>query len=135
MPLLYQDSVVQTAFAEITGNTTTTATTYSGSLLSITVSTGANPVIVYFSAAPGNTSATIWVEFQLLLDGVAKRGCATFTTSSGNGNSGEIIYKTAALAAGSHTFTIQWKVGGGTGSINPTLGTDHATLFLEEVTV
>lgn len=139
MPLFYQDSILQTAFTEITVNTSTSATTYSGSLLSLSVTTGANSVILYLSVSCGNSAATQWTEFQLLQDGVAKRGIAVFSTSSGNGNSGELIYKTSPLTAGAHTFTVQWHIGtfaGGTGTVNPaTLVVDHATLYLEEVTV
>lgn len=137
MPLLYQGGCLQTAFTEITVNTTTSATTYSGSLLSLTITTGANPVIAHFTASCGNSAATQWAEFRLLQDGTPLRGIAMFSTSSGNGNSGALVYKTDPLTEGSHTFVIQWRMGiTGNASINPvTLVVDHCSLYLEEVNV
>lgn len=138
MPLFYQDGIIQTDFIEVTVNTATTSTTFVN-LLTRTITTGDNPVIVRFSASCGNTSATQWTEFRLVIDSVATTGFAIFSTSSGNGNSGALVHKTAALTPGAHTFNIDWHIGtfvGGNATINPTtVNTDHAVLILEEVTV
>lgn len=136
MPLLYPDSILQTAFTELTANATTTATGYSGSLLSVTITTGANPVIIHFSVSCQHSSSNQRNDFRLLVDGVARRGVSVFSPSNLNGNSGALVYKTTALSAGSHTVTIQWRVAAGTGQI-PVTSTvvDHACLFVEEVTV
>lgn len=140
MPLYFADGVIQSAFTEISSNVSTTSTTYVN-LMSLSINTSGNTwVIVQFSVSCADSAATQWTEFQLLLDGVTtSRGIAVFSTSSGNGNSGALVYRTGQLAAGSHTFAIQWHIGtfaGGSGTISPTtVTTDHAILVLEEVSV
>jgi len=137
MPVLYQEGIRQTAYTEITTSTTTTSTTYVD-LLSLTITTGANSVIAHFSASNANSADTQWTEFQLVLDGTPLRGIAYESVSSGNGDSGSIVYKTSVLTAGSHTFTIQWHIGpfsGGNANLDPSSSIGHASFYLEEVTV
>lgn len=136
MPLHYQDAILQTAYTEISANTTTSATGTPAPLMNLTMTTGANPVIVYFSASCGNSASNAWTEFRLVLDGSPVRGIAVFSVSSGNGNSGTLVYKTSVLPPGLHTFAIEWRVGSGSGTAYIYASSQgNASLYLEEVTV
>jgi hypothetical protein len=137
MPLIYQERLVQTAFTEISATTSTTSTTMVD-LLTLTITTGANPVIAYCSMGSEQSATNGWVEVRLTIDGtVVGAGMAYHSVSSGNGNSGSFMYKSSPLTPGSHTFKIQYLAGaavGGTVSITPSNTWNHATLYLEEVT-
>lgn len=131
--------LVQTAFAELTSDTTTTSTSFVD-LLTITVTTGANPVILHFSVSANNNSGFFQHQqyFQLLVDGSATRGCSMRSVNSNHAASGGLVYKTSALTAGSHTFKIQWRTDSGlaTAQIRPaSQPNEHASFILEEVTV
>jgi len=137
MPLFYQESVVQTAFAEITTTTSTTSLTHVD-LLTLTITTGANPLLIYVSMSSENSAANGWVEAQLIVSGVVSAGTAYHSTSSGFGNTGSIVWKTPPLTAGSQLIRLQWHVGaliGGSATITPSNGVNHATLYVQEVTV
>jgi hypothetical protein len=136
MPLAYQIDIPQTAYTQITSDTTTGSATYV-TLLTMSVTTGANPVIVEFvSAADCSSVGNQTINFRLSIDGSVIRGSAIRTEGSTDTYSTAIIYKSAALTAGSHTFLIEWSVSGGTGRIRPTtVPDDHASLAVHEVTV
>jgi hypothetical protein len=135
MPIMYQDCLIQVASTEITSDITTTSTTFID-LMTLTVTIGANPVILDFSVSCNNTGMFNQCDFQLLVDGGITRGITVYTSTSENASSGAILYKTSALTAGSHTFKIQWRVDAGTGQVRPvTTAVEHAILILEEVTV
>jgi hypothetical protein len=131
--LVERPQIIQTAFTEITVDTTTTSTSFTD-LLSLTIVTDNNPVICHFSASADNTGVQD-VDFQLVIDGVAQRGCALRVIAAGFGTSAELVDKSAALSIGSHTIKIQWQVSGNTGQIRPATNIDeHASLLVEEVT-
>jgi hypothetical protein len=137
VPLVDPVKLVQTAFTELTSNTTTTSGTFVD-LLTLTITTGANAVLVHFSVSVNNNDlfAQQQQQFQLLVDGVATRGCSVRSINSNHANSGGLVYKTGVLTAGSHTFKIQWLTGGSTAQIRPVAtATEHASLILKEVTV
>ncbi len=137
MPLVDPVKLVQTAFTELTSNTTTTSGTFVN-LLTLTITTGANAVIVHFSVSVNNSDIFFQQQqqFQLLVDGVATRGCGVRTVNSNHALAGGLVYKTSVLSAGSHTFTIQWLTSGSTAQIRPaSTSTEHASLILKEVTV
>jgi len=139
MALVNTTRLVQTAFTELTSDTTTTSTSFVD-LLTITVTTGANAVILHFSVAANNSSifAQHQQYFRLLVDGAATRGCSMRSVNTNHAASGGIVYKTSVLTAGSHTFKIQWRTNSAlaTAQIRPASEpTEHASLILEEVTV
>jgi hypothetical protein len=136
VPLYDADRLIQTASTELTVDTSTTSTTYVD-LMSVTITTGTNSVIIQFSSSCTTNVSGDWCEFQLLIDGVITRGLAIWTDTAGVADSGALVYKSSVLSAGSHTFNIQWHVGtAGTAQIRPvTTVLEHATLYVEEVTV
>jgi len=129
------ERLVQTAFTEVTSDTTTTSTTFVD-LLSITITTGTNNLLIYVSHSFGNTSAFgAQVFVRLVLDGAAVRGAAD-QASSTFASSGAIASK-KAVTAGSHTIKVQWRVGGSTGQCRPVAAPDseHCALLVIEESV
>lgn len=127
--------LVQTAFAEITTDTTTTSTSFVD-LLTITLTTATNNLLIYVSHSFGNTSAFgAQVFVRLLLDGAAIRGAGD-QASSTFASSGAIITK-EAVTAGSHTIKVQWRVGSNTGQCRPVAAPDseHCSLLVIEESV
>jgi len=131
--------LVQTAFAEISANQTTTSTTFAD-FLTITLVTGGNStLLVYFDASFSSSSDNDGGKFQIVIDGTAYRGTASGGAKSSNGDmqACSLSYRSAQLAPGSHTVKIQWaSINGATLTINPvTTILSHASLLVEEVTV
>lgn len=125
---------IQTTFDEISVNTTTTSTTFVD-LLTRVISTGANNVLIHFSAGFSAADQET-VFFRVTIDGVAQRGAAQTVRNGLRQGSVAIVLKRAVTAA-SHTIKIQWRVTAGTGSVQPVLSPDaeHASLLISEVTV
>ena len=95
---------------------TTTCTTWMGTDLSITATTAAGPVLLLFSGSCWSDGPSNAVRFVFSIDG-------TEVTPSGADNVHKNLEGTfpvsaqwlAQVSAGEHTFTVRWKVSGGTG--------------------
>lgn len=112
--MLYsQPALVQTAFAEISANVSTTSTSYVDlSPLTLTITTDANPIEVHFSLCAEVVSASADLGFQLLIDDavvMGTRGRISASGSPGYTSCPSMRYKSGRLTAGSHTVKIQWK--------------------------
>lgn len=125
--------IVQSVFSRLSVDTTTTSTSFVD-FMTLNVNTGQNALCVFFSASGNNTTSGARVHFQLLVDGVIRRGSDFFCVSTTNGGCAALVYKTFNLSDGAHVIKIQWSVTAGTGSVNASSGTsDHASLIVYEV--
>jgi len=123
--------IVQQTFDEITADTTTTSLTFV-TLLTRTLTTGANKLNIHFTCAGSNSSNNTAVHFEIQIDGVSIRGSALVASSAAT-QSTSIVYSTTVTAA-SHTIDIKWKVPGGTGRVRPvTTVIEHASLLIQEI--
>jgi len=103
----------------VNGDATLTATF--ATLISRTIVTGANPVLVVVSGAGVNSSAAALVSFDLLVDGVSVGGTAGVTrldTGLANADfSFSYAFLSQSLTAASHSFSFQGKQSGGVTTI------------------
>jgi hypothetical protein len=130
--------VVQTDSARITTDVNTTSATYVdiSPSLEVTITTGANPVIISLTMSMSATGANRIAGAQILVDGTPEAGANEELRTSGVSSSLGIRVKTAALTAASHTFKVQWKTSGGTLRVNGATAAadEHGSLLVEEVT-
>lgn len=124
----------QAVFAEISTNTTTTSTTFTN-LLSQNITTQAGFLLINLTISASNASANRTINFQILVDGVVKRGLSVRVSASGVAESGALVLKVPVTAA-SHTVLVQWSVLSSTGQIRPTTTvTEHCSLLIQEVAI
>ena len=131
----HSQELVQTQMVEVILDTTTASATFVD-LLSLTLTTGANSIIVQATFAAGNTNANIDEFFRVVIDGVAVRGAGIRVITSSGASSGAISCKRAVTAA-AHTVKLQWRTSNNTARIRPVTAPDaeHACLIVSEVTV
>jgi hypothetical protein len=138
MALSEPPSLLQTAFSEITVDTTTNSTSYID-LLTITITTsGGSTAVLYFTASFNNNTSltTLTQSFQFLVDGVAATSDTFLSFARPRDTSVGMVHETAVLSAASHTFKVQWKVSTLTGQIRPvTTIQNHASFLVKEMTV
>jgi len=111
------------ALKNLSATLTTTSTSFGdadATNLSLTITTVGGPVLIVFSGAVGNSGANT-TYLDITVDGT-RQGDTTIGITSALSGAGSIlpttiVFVTAALAAGSHTFKIQWRVTAGTGSL------------------
>lgn len=127
------ERLLQTTFAELTVDTTTTSGTPID-LLSQSIVTQDSVVLIHFSASANNNgAANRTISFLMLVDGITVEGSAIRTNQNGFGNSTSMVFKTR-LTAGPHTIKIQWFTNASTAQIRPASTSDeHACLIIEEV--
>lgn len=105
----------QTYIATASDNVSTTSTSYTDIAgMSLSIETGANPVLILFDASFVHSStAGQYFQVAIVIDGVVK--CAHIFEN--DGNSREMPYSIhwlENLSAGPHTIKMQWKVSAGT---------------------
>lgn len=116
-------------------NYTTTSTAFvsvDATNLALTITTAGGDALVAFSGAVSNNTAGQAVYFDVDLDGVRQAGndgINVLTSAAANsiGNAA-FAWLVTGLAAGSHTFKLQWKVSGGTGTLYAGAGTGGADI-------
>ena len=127
---------IQSAFADQGSDVTTTSTTWVD-LLSVTLTTGANFLIIMASFSATTALAANNVMFRLLVDGVAKRGASTMDTVS-FASSGA-IHGRYVVSAGEHTIKLQWQASSALSAarVRPAANpeSEHASLLVMEVRV
>lgn len=124
----------QTVFAEISTNTTTTSTTFTN-LLSQAITTQSGFLLINLTISASNSAANRTVSFQVLVDGVVRRGLSVRVSATGVAESGGLVLRVPVTAA-THTVAVQWSVSSSTGQIRPTTTvTEHCSLLLQEVAV
>ncbi len=102
------------------GNYTTTSTSMvsvDGTNMALTITTGARRCLVGFVGDIGNSAAGDFVELDIDIDGTLQgNGSLGMITQNSSGssawNNGSFTMLTAVLSAGSHTFTLKWRVNG-----------------------
>lgn len=137
MLLLADSNLIQTIFSEIKTDTSTTSTTYVSLMTTSITTTDLSKLIIQISTSCSTSVAGDWCEFELLIDGVVKRGFYVYSNVINGASSGGIVYRFGPLIAGAHTVQIQWHVGTtGTAQIRPvTTAVEHFSVLIEEVIV
>jgi len=101
--------------------------------ITVSITTGANKVIIWFTSLFETTSAGAVTGYRLLIDGVNQGG----GNLKPGGSSGLVasINKLAPVTAGLHVVKVQWRVSAGTLSCKPTTNPDtaHVSLIVAEV--
>ncbi len=136
MPLFSPPQLIQTAFSEISANTTTTSGSFVD-LLTVTLTTGPTRVEIYFTtSASNNAFGGASLQFQITIDGVAQRGCKLRGIALSTASCAAIFFRSAQLSIGSHTIKVQWLTDVGTAQIRPvTTIQEHGSLLVNEITV
>jgi hypothetical protein len=145
-------AVAQTVFVNVaTPGNPTNVTNVFADLLTLNITTGANPVILQATEAAelfptdGISPPVVGaIEFRLMIDGVALPGSlhTAFFSSDTDPyfvpSTGALVIKTPALTAAAHVIKLQWKcpLENLTASIDTTSGNggEHASLLAIEVT-
>jgi len=129
---------IQTAFVRITSDTTTTSTTFTDLTgVTLTLTTGACDLLIWFTFSASNSSANRAISFSVLFDGTSYMGAMVRPPGASIADSGAMVLRIPSVSAGSHTVKIQWKVSANTGQIRPVTGApleEHAALLVQEVT-
>jgi hypothetical protein len=98
-------------------NATTTGTSFADLLsMSITITTGAHSVELSFSCMAGNNGGNSTV-FDFTVDGTRVGDTLGSTGTNNATDSVSMRHVTTTLSAASHTFKVQWRVTGNTGTV------------------
>lgn len=107
--------------SDTSGDKTTVSTSFVDLAAGITITTGARRVMLVLSGSGSNGTVAKYIRFTFLVDGVNQGGTnyglwtnRMPSTSVDVSCCGTFI--TDVLAAGSHTFKVQWSVDAGTGN-------------------
>lgn len=116
---IYPTTQSNAAVGSTSDPTTTSATYIDLTDMSVTITTGANPVLVLFAGdfSHNTTSARVWCILEI--DGTDKtttEAVASFFSSGEGGGERIAITHLETLTAAEHTFKIQWKQADGTGT-------------------
>lgn len=123
----------QSSSSRIAVNTTTTSTTFVD-LLSVTLTTQASFLLIFFTCGVSNTAGTGQTFFRVLVNGVAVAGAGASQVSANRPVSCAISHR-IAVNAGSNIVKVQWRVANATGQIRPVAAPDaeHANVIVMEV--
>lgn len=133
MPRFIPARYVQSAFTEITVDSSTSSQTYV-TALTLTLTTGANKlnILSSISASFSQSQNTSYARFIIQVDGVTVCGTMIDFTSVLQGAAR--MSTSVDVAAGSHTITVRCLSNNGkTLAFRPSTGYEHATLNVEEV--
>jgi hypothetical protein len=139
MPLVIPppQTFLQSVWNEISADTTTTSTTLVD-LISVSITTGANQLLIWFSASLSMSvsGSGYRVRFSLQLDGAVIRGFIINPLGGSIPYCVPYVYKKTGITAAAHTVKIQWcVVGSTTARIRPvTTILEHCSLMVAEVT-
>jgi hypothetical protein len=130
--LFLSTAYVQSFFAELAANSTTSSTAFSD-LLAITVNVGANHLVIMGAAGCSNTVGE-QTSLGIAIDGVLQADCLVYinhaTKTYGSGFTMALVDPNP----GSRVISLQWKTStGGTATCNPGQAM-NATLLVYEVT-
>jgi hypothetical protein len=132
---IHAGTELQSQFKEIEVDTTT-ASLVPVDLLSVNFhkSSSNSRLKVYISTSSSNDTNATSNRFQLVVDGVAVRGCGC-RGQNNFAQAAAMIHVIDSLSAGDHTIKVQWFVSGGTGQIRPITHADDesASMLIEEV--
>jgi hypothetical protein len=136
MPLFNQPQLLQTAEAHISTDVTNAVAGFQ-TLLTMSITTGANALIISAAGSISCTLAANAMAVRVTVDGASQGGCQIKCVSNNIGQSFNLRVKTAVLTAGAHTILLQWQTAGGTQQCRFVTNPDaeSASLVVEEVTV
>ena len=118
----------QSAKAEATGSQTTTSATYADMAgATVTITTGANPVLILFTCSVKNDTLDKNMYIIIDIDGTDVGEYRTHSSVVSRLFSLSTIWL-QTMSAASHTFKIQWKNDGGTTTLS-----DNASLIVIEL--
>lgn len=101
----------------VSSHSTTSTTFIDLNDMSVTTTTGANNVLIIFSGTFSNTSAVEDIRVILDIDGGTKASTERLINVAGANYHESISFSWVELMTeGTHTFKIQWRVSGGTGT-------------------
>jgi hypothetical protein len=100
------------------------------------ITTGANFLVVTFSAVTSNSSSNKVAYFAIFIDGVRVFEGGLDPVSANGAANITLVYRGAVTAA-AHTIDVKWSTSGGTEQIRPVaaLYKESASLLVEEVSV
>jgi predicted ATP-grasp superfamily ATP-dependent carboligase len=127
--------LTKTGFKELTTDASTTSTSAHVDLLSFTYNKYSNTsdLIIHVTVSASVSANSRHIRLRLTDSGTPIRGFA-IVGQANEGNSGALIVKRSGLAAGNHTFAVQWLVESGTANCRPaTTDYEHCSLFIQEV--
>jgi hypothetical protein len=139
MPLVIPppQTFLQSVWSEISVDTTTNSTTLVD-LISASITTGANQLLIWFSASLSMSVSGLGyrTRYSLQLDGVALRGFMAHPVGGSVSYCVPYVYKKTGITAAAHTVKVQWcVVGATTARIRPvTTILEHCSLMVAEVT-
>lgn len=124
----------QSVFGDIAVDTTSTSTVWAD-LLSVSITTGANFILVRASASLSNSNSSKNMFLRLVIDGVAKRAALSRTSALDVAEGFSLCWRQAVTAA-AHTVKLQWMTDSNTIQCRPVTVPDqeHCSLLVEEVT-
>jgi len=128
--------VIQTKAIKLAADQTTTSTSFVDLVgASVTLTIGANPVIIMASVSASISAANNGYQIEIDVDGSPEGAAGEDAKTANKQSTTTYTGKTAVLTAGAHTVKIRWRTSGGTlqcrPSTNPTL--EHASLVVMEV--
>jgi len=133
-PSFLPDTFLNTVYKEISADTTTTSGSFVD-LLSVSITTGVNYILIFSSLCASMIGGSDEVNWQITVDSVAKRGGGNRTYANLPESTGWMIYRMAVTGA-AHTVALQWRVtGSDTAQVRVSTGWEHAFLMVAEVTI
>jgi len=136
---VHQDVVLQTAAGRVTANQTTTSATLvdlTGATVTITTITGSKVLVNASFATSNNATLGANNTIVLVVDGAVDSGCTqALPALSAAAQGGAFCRLVTGLAAGSHTFKLQWDTSGSTAQCRPVAApnAEHASITVMEV--
>jgi hypothetical protein len=137
MPLFNQPPLLQTVATQVTTDVTNAVAGWQP-LLTINITTGANPLIISAAGAISNTGTSNNMGLRVTVDGVSTRGVQLRSPAINTGAAFSINVKTAPVSAGAHTIILEWQTSAGTEQCRPltaNIDGESASLVVKEVTV
>jgi len=139
-------TAVKSAFAEVTGDSSTSASHGSPATLlslALTPASASNKFLIWVTASGQSDSTadriiSIQLWYGLTGSTTRRRAARIFSDTSAGNESGAcaIAFRIAALGTGEHTFQVKWGISASTAQIYASSrpNEDHASLMVQEVT-
>ena len=126
--------VAATLVERTAGDITTTSTAYVDlTSATISITTGANRVLLLFSGSSANSAVNNHNVFRFVEDNaaIAGAGTARFAAKSGSERSMATMFYTKTVTAAAHSWTVQWNVDAGTGTVDANTTTQFTFAVIE----
>lgn len=122
-------SLLQTQYAQVVGNTTTTSATFV-TLLTVNITTAASQCVIHAMGHVSNSTANRNMRFRVAVDGVSQGGGQFRSVAANIGVPFSLQFR-PTLTAGAHVVTLQWaREASGTMQCRPVAAADSETASL-----